>query len=128
MTFPLPLENAFLPFPISEVFSSSNTVLYHSHQDFLNAALSLETSNSAQNLGQQFGEFLKEVGTVVVTIIVDVELSDQAGYAPELYNGLQCHLLHLVRHLGIFHSDDLHEFFDVHLAIVQRIPMERERI
>lgn len=80
-------------------------------------------SNSAQHLGQQLGEVFKEVGAIVVTIIVDVELSDEAGDTPELNNGLQRHLLHLIRHLGVFNSDDLHELFDVHLSTaIQRQP------
>lgn len=35
-------------------------------------------------LGQQLGEVLKQIGTVEITVIVDVEFSDKAGDPPEL--------------------------------------------
>lgn len=47
---------------------------------------------------------------------------------PELHNSLQCHLLHLIRHLRVLHSDDLHELFDVHLTQSSNCHLDGERV
>lgn len=72
-----------------------------------------------QHLGEQLGELLKEVGAVVVTVIVDVELSHKTRNPPQLNNGFQSHLLHFIWHLWVFHGDYFHQFLDVHLAETQ---------
>lgn len=53
------------------------------------------------HLREQFGEVLKQVGAVKVTVIIYIELCDKAGDSPELYNGLQGHLLHLIGHFRV---------------------------
>lgn len=73
-------------------------------------------SSSFQHLGEQLGEVFKKVSTVVITVIVDIELSDKARDPPELNYGLQGHLLHLIGHFGVFYSDDLHQLLYVHLV------------
>lgn len=52
-------------------------------------------------LGQELGEILKEAGAVEVTVVVDVELSDQAGDPPQLHQRLQSHFFHLIRHFNV---------------------------
>lgn len=69
-----------------------------------------------QDLGEQLGEVFKQVSTVIITVIVDIELSDKARNPPELNYGLQGHFLHLIGHLRVFHSDDLHQLLYIHLV------------
>jgi len=67
------------------------------------------------HLGQQLGEVLKQVGAVEVTVVVDVEVCDEAGNAPQLHQSLQRRLLHLVRHLDVLRRDHVHQLLQVHL-------------
>lgn len=53
------------------------------------------------HLREQFVEVLKQVGAVKVTVVIYVELCDKAGDSPELHDGLEGHLLHLIGHFRV---------------------------
>lgn len=52
-------------------------------------------------LGQQLCQVLKQIGEVEVTVIVDVQLSYEAGNPPQLDQRLQSHLFHLIGHFNV---------------------------
>lgn len=54
------------------------------------------------HLREKFGKVFKQVGAVEITVIIYIQLGDKAGDSPELYDGLQGHLLQFIGHFRVF--------------------------
>lgn len=61
----------------------------------------LEIKVEKDHLGEQLGEVLKKIGTVEITVIVNIELSNKARDSPQLHNRLKGHFLHFIGHLWV---------------------------
>lgn len=53
------------------------------------------------HLGEQLCEVLEKVGTVEITVIVNIELGHKARDSPQLHDRLKGHFLHFIGHLWV---------------------------
>ena len=75
-------------------------------------------------LREEFCEVLKQVGAVKVTVVVEVELGDEARDPPQLHDRLQGQLPHLVCDPRVVRRDDLTQTCQVHLPVENKKKVE----